>query len=290
MSDIATKSQTQKLLNEYNLTAKKNYGQNFLVDNNIVKNIVKKAGVTKKINVIEIGPGIGGLSQELAFYCKKLVCIEIDERFKAILQNNLSDFNNVELIFADFLSLDLKKLIHDNFERNEEIIIVANLPYYITTAILIKIFEEKDDLKITKICAMMQKEVGLRLSAQKDTKDYNSLTVLTQYYCDTKIIMKVSKNVFIPEPKVDSVVVSFDFKLQNNKPLDEAFFFKLIRILFKQRRKTILNNLTVFTKDKEALSNLLLKINLSANLRAENLSLADIIILSDLLVEEGYND
>ena len=290
MNDIATRNKTNEILNKYNLTAKKNFGQNFLVDNNIVRNIVTKAEIDENTNVIEIGPGIGSLSQLLARQCKKLLCVEIDTRLKEVLEDTLSDFNNIEFIFADFLQLDLVKLINEQFESNEKIVVVANLPYYITTAILLKIFDVQEKIKIDSICAMMQKEVGQRLSAQKDTKDYNSLTILTQYYCDTKIVMKVPKKVFIPEPRVDSVVVQFTFKQPDLKPINEQFFFKVLRTLFTQRRKTILNNLNIIVNNKEQCKKYLNDLNFDAKLRAENLSLNDIIIISDYLYKEGYHD
>ncbi|MDL2211992.1 16S rRNA (adenine(1518)-N(6)/adenine(1519)-N(6))-dimethyltransferase RsmA [Erysipelotrichaceae bacterium OttesenSCG-928-M19] len=283
-------NKTIALLNEYELQAKKSYGQNFLIDQNTINNIITKANVHKKLNVIEIGPGLGSLTIELAKKANKVVCIEIDTKLKAALENNLQDYDNVTVIYDDFLKIDLEKLIKDNFNKDEEIIVVANLPYYITTPILIKIFESKRNLKITRICAMMQKEVGLRLSANKDTKDYNSLTILTQYYCDAKLVLSVSKNVFIPKPNVDSVVVLFTFKEQLVKPINELLFFKLLRILFAQRRKTILNNLKQLIKDKDTIEKILNLANLDPKLRAENLSLEDIILLSDIINKEGYDD
>ncbi|MDH6603040.1 16S rRNA (adenine1518-N6/adenine1519-N6)-dimethyltransferase [Bacilli bacterium PM5-9] len=289
-NDIATRSKTNELLKKYNLSAKKNFGQNFLVDNNIVRNIVKNAEISKETCVIEIGPGIGSLSQELARTCKKLVCIEIDERLKDVLEESLASYDNINIVFDDFLKVDLNKLVNENFDKGDEIVVVANLPYYITTPILIKIFEESSQLNIKRICAMMQKEVGQRLSAKKDTKDYNSLTILTQYYCQANIVMNVPKSVFIPVPNVDSVVVLFKFIELENKPEDEKVFFNLLRVLFKQRRKTILNNLNEMVNDKEKTRNILIDNNLDTNLRAENLTLSDIIQLSDYLVKENHHN
>ena len=290
MSDIATRTKTIELLTKYNLTAKKSFGQNFLVDNNIVRNIVKNAHLTSDSCVIEIGPGIGSLAQELARNCQKLVCIEIDQRLQPVLEDSLSEFTNIELIFEDFLKIDLEKLVNDKFEENAEVVVVANLPYYITTPILIKIFEVASKLNIKRITAMMQKEVGQRLSAKINTKDYNSLTILTQYYSKASIVMKVPKNVFIPAPNVDSVVVSFEFFEQEIKPNDEVLFFKLLRVLFKQRRKTILNNLNELIKNKEKTKQILEDNGFDEKLRAENLSLDDIIKLSNYLSKEDYYD
>lgn len=288
--DIATKSKTNEILKKYGLLAKKSFGQNFLIDNNIVRNIVSEANVDHDTCVIEIGPGIGGLSQELAKKAKKVVCVEIDERLRPVLAETLEDYNNVDIVFADFLKLDLVAFVQEHFNKDDKIVVVANLPYYITTAILIKIFEAQTQVNIVSICAMMQKEVGLRLSANKDTKDYNSLTILTQYYCDAKIVIKVPKTVFIPAPNVDSVVVLFKMKELENKPENEQLFFNLLRVLFKQRRKTILNNLNELVNDKDKTRRILSDVQLKDNYRAENLSLDDIIKLSNYLNKEDIYD
>lgn len=281
--DIASYSQTKAILDKYNLQAKKSFGQNFLIDNNITKNIVKNAQVTKETCVIEIGPGIGSLSQELARAAKKVVCVEIDERMKDVLEENLAEFNNVKVIFQDFLKLNLDKFLQEHFAGEQDVVLVANLPYYITTAILIKIFETDNQRIIKRICAMMQKEVGLRLSAQPGCKDYNSLSILTQYYTNVKIVMKVPKTVFIPAPNVDSVVVLFEMKQPEIKPKNESLFFEILRILFTQRRKTILNNLNLYFNNKEETFDVLKSANLNPQLRAENLTLKQIINLSDLI-------
>lgn len=282
MSDIATFSKTKDILTKYNISAKKNFGQNFLIDNNITRNIVINAAVDENVNVLEIGPGIGSLTQELARKANKVVSVEIDERFKPILSENLSEFNNLEIVFEDFLKLDLTSFINEYFD-NKPIVVVANLPYYITTAILIKIFENNTDLRIIRICAMMQKEVGLRLSAKPSTKDYNSLTILTEYYAQTKIVMKIPKSVFIPAPNVDSVVVLFNLRKPSITPINEQLFFKVLRLLFKQRRKTILNNLNEYFNNKEVTKQVLETANLNPSLRAENLTLNQIIYLSDTI-------
>lgn len=287
--DIATISYTKEILDKYHLSANKKYGQNFIIDNNIVKKIVDLSNIDSNTNVIEIGPGIGALSEMIAKKCNKLICIEIDQRLKEVLSDTLSNYNNIDIIFDDFLKIDLDKLIKNNFD-NKEIVIISNLPYYITTAILIKIFENNPNNRIKSIYAMMQKEVGMRLSASINSKDYNSLTILTNYYCNTKIIINIPKNIFIPRPNVDSVVVSFIFKDNKEKPENETIFFNLIRVLFKQRRKTILNNLNILIKDKDLCSKILLDNNLSSNLRAENLSINDFITLSNYLNREGFCD
>ena len=282
-NDIASKSRTLEILKKYGMYANKNFGQNFLIDNNIVSNIVEQAGVDQETCVIEIGPGIGSLTQYLARRAKKVICIEIDTKLKPVLEESLAEFDNISIVFEDFLKVDLEQLREQYFKDEDKVVVVANLPYYITTPILIKLFENKEVLHLKSITAMMQKEVAHRLSANKDTKDYNSLTILTQYYCEAKIIIKVPKSVFIPAPNVDSAVVLFTMRDYENKPKDEALFFKLLRVLFKQRRKTILNNLNELYNDKDVTRKVLEDNHLKENLRAENLTLQEIIDLSNYI-------
>ncbi|MEG0364222.1 MAG: 16S rRNA (adenine(1518)-N(6)/adenine(1519)-N(6))-dimethyltransferase RsmA [Erysipelotrichales bacterium] len=284
--DVATKTKTHEILDKYDLLAKKSFGQNFLIDNNIVRNIVKEAQVDKDTCVIEIGPGIGGLTYELAKHAKKVVAIEIDNRMKPVLEDTLSEYDNVDIVFDDFLKIDLVSLVNEHFDKDDQIVVVANLPYYITTAILIKLFEHQSQINLIRISAMMQREVGLRLSAKKDTKDYNSLTILTQYYSKPKLAIKVPKSVFIPAPKVDSVVVSFELIKDQEKPVNEKLFFTLLRLLFKQRRKTILNNLNEYYHDKEKTTKVLNALELDTKLRAENLTLDDIIEMANYIDRE----
>jgi len=281
--DIANKSTIIDTLKKYNLYANKNFGQNFLIDANIVKSIVSKSDVSKDTCVIEIGPGIGSLTQELSRHAKKVICIEIDTKLQPVLEETLSDCDNVTIVYEDFLKLDLTWLKETYLKDEEDVKVVANLPYYITTPILIKLFEHKQILSLVSITAMMQKEVALRLSAKKDTKDYNSLTILTQYYSEPSIIINVPKNVFIPPPNVDSSVVLFKMRESLTKPNNEELFFKLLRVLFKQRRKTILNNLNELYNDKEVTRSILEANNLAINLRAENLTLNQIIDLSNYI-------
>lgn len=285
MKEIATKSRTTEILQKYDLQAKKHLGQNFLIDNNITHKIVKTAGITNETGVIEIGPGIGGLTQVLATQAKKVVSIEIDERLEPVLADTLQDYDNVKIIIADFLKLDLEALIATEFADIDEIVVVANLPYYVTTPILLKILESKTRIK--RICAMMQKEVAERLSAKVGTKEYNSLTILTQFYAQTKVVMKVPKNVFIPAPKVDSVVVLFEMNKQRYQVANQETFFQLLRIIFKQRRKTILNNLKEIYQDKQITTDILQQAHIDPKVRAEALTIEQIIELSDVIAKEA---
>lgn len=287
MNDIATSSKISEIIKKYDFSIKKSFGQNFLIDNNITKNIVERSMNNIKYNVIEIGPGIGSLSYEIAKHANKLVCVEIDKRLEPILNETLAEFNNVDIVFEDFLKIDLIKLYEEHFDNDHELIVIANLPYYITTAILIKLFENAREIKLKSISAMMQKEVGDRLSASINTKDYNSLSILTQYYSNVKVLLKVSKNVFIPKPNVDSVVVKFDIKEQNKSVVDEKVFFKVLRILFNQRRKTILNNLNALYNDKKITKAIIKQANIDEGLRAEALNIEQIINLSNVISKEG---
>lgn len=289
MSEIASSSKISEIIKKYDFSIKKSFGQNFLIDNNITKNIVDRSmnnNINKIYNVLEIGPGIGSLSYEIAKKANKLVCIEIDKRLEPILNETLDEFDNVDIIFEDFLKIDLEKLCKDHFDNNHDLIVIANLPYYITTAILIKLFESAHKINLKSISAMMQKEVGDRLNASINTKDYNSLSILTQYYSNAKILLKVSKNVFIPKPNVDSVVVKFDIKDKNNEIIDEKVFLKVLRTLFKQRRKTILNNLNSLYQNKEITKSIINKAGLDENSRAESLNIQQIIQLSNIISRE----
>lgn len=278
MKDIATISKTNEILKKFDQRAKKKFGQNFLIDLNIIGQIVTKSDITKDTCVIEIGPGIGALTEQLAKAAKKVIAFEIDETLIPILNETLGAYDNIEIINQDFLQVDFKKFV-DKLEGYDSIRVVSNLPYYITTPILIKIFESR--AKIDSITAMMQKEVADRLSAKPSTKEYNNLTILTQFYSDAKTIIKVPKNVFIPAPNVDSAVVRFDIR-ENKVPINnEENFFKMLRASFAQRRKTILNNLGEFLGSKEKAMQVLESVNINPQIRAEALTIEDFARLSN---------
>lgn len=265
-----------QLLKENNFNFKKKFGQNFIIDENIINNIVTKAGVDKETLVIEIGPGAGSLTNKLAETAKNVLCYEIDETLKEILSTNLKEYNNVEIIYQDFLKAnvleDIKKY---NYNK---IYVVANLPYYITTPIIISIIEKK--LPIDKIVVMVQKEVGNRFKAKVGTKDYNSLTIYLNYYYDVHKLMDISKNIFIPKPNVDSIVVEMKRK-ENLIPVNEDVFFKLIRDSFTQKRKTLKNNLKSY--DLEKIEKVLNKYNMDLSVRAEQISLEIFIEIANNL-------
>lgn len=279
---IATPSKTKEILEKYDLYAKKNYGQNFLIESSIVDKIAKNAIMEKPCTVFEIGPGIGALTQFLSNYAENVVSFEIDDRLLPVLKDTLSECSNVEIVHTDFLEVDLKAFVDKYKREDNDVVIAANLPYYITTPILFKIFESEAD--ITQITVMMQKEVADRFSAVPNTKDYNALSVITQYRCDVKTIMKISKHVFNPKPNVDSAVVQFRFK--ERKQLDnESEFFELVKACFKQRRKTILNNYGEYCNDKELAKVNLEKANIAVSARAESLTLDTFIRLFEVHYE-----
>lgn len=261
---IATPSNTKEILETYDLYAKKNYGQNFLVESQIVEKIARNAVPNDDTVVIEVGPGIGALTQFLAKYAKKVVAFEIDERLIPVLADTLQEEDNVEVIQEDFLNVDLKEFVG----KYGEVVVAANLPYYITTPILFKIFESNADIK--QITVMMQKEVADRFGAEVNTKDYNALSIITQYNYEVKTIMKISKHVFNPKPNVDSAVVQFTYR-PSNLVKDEQAYFQMVKACFKQRRKTILNNYGEYLKDKEKAKQNLDKAEIAYAARAESL-------------------
>lgn len=246
MKIIATPSRTKEILEKFDLFAKKNYGQNFLTEPGIVSKIAKHAVVSDHTIVIEIGPGIGALTQMLSQEAKKVIAYEIDERLPEVLAYSLEDCDNVEIILEDFMQVDLKAIV-DQYPE-DDVVVAANLPYYITTPILFKIFESNADIK--RITVMMQKEVADRFSATVNSKDYNALSVITQYRTTVKQVVKVPRNVFNPKPNVDSSVLQFEFK-EKDVTVNEELFFSMIKACFKQRRKTILNNFGEWLNDKE---------------------------------------
>lgn len=263
-------------LNEFDFKFKKKYGQNFIIDQNIINSIVNCADISDDTLVIEIGPGAGSLTYKLAKKSKKVLCYEIDNKLKDILENNLKEFNNIDIIYDDFLKRNIKEdLKKYNFSK---IYLIANLPYYITTPIIIKIIEEK--INIDKIVVMVQKEVGDRLKAKPNTKDYNSLSIFISCYYEVKKLLDISPNVFIPKPNVDSIVIELKKKEKYNI-LNEDLFFKLIKDSFKQKRKTLKNNLKEY--DLEKIENILKKYNLDLSVRAEAISIEIFIEISNNL-------
>ncbi|MBR3898246.1 MAG: 16S rRNA (adenine(1518)-N(6)/adenine(1519)-N(6))-dimethyltransferase RsmA [Bacilli bacterium] len=254
----------KETLEENDFNFKKKFGQNFIVDKNVIHSIINKAEIDGETLVIEIGPGAGSLTSELGKVAKNVLAYEIDTTLKPILEKNIQ--NNTKIIYDDFLKRNIEEDIKDY--KYKKLYVVANLPYYITTPIIVKFIEDK--LNIDKMVVMVQKEVGNRFKAKPGTKEYNSLSIFLNYYFTVEKILDVSKNVFIPKPNVDSIVVSFT-KKERLKLNNEQIFFKLIRDSFKQKRKTLKNNLKGY--DLEKIEKILKKHDFDLTVRAEKLSI-----------------
>lgn len=261
----------ENFLKEKNFNFKKIFGQNFIVDKNIIDNIIRLSLVDKNTMVIEIGPGAGSLTTALASSSKNVLCYEIDDSLKDVLSDSLNDYDNVDVIYQDFLKANVNEKLKE-YTYNK-LYVIANLPYYITTPIITKIIENK--LNVDKIVIMVQKEVGDRLKAQPGSKDYNSLSIYISYYFNVKKLMDVSRNVFLPKPNVDSIVIELSKKENNYNLKNEMLFFKLVRDAFVQKRKTLKNNLKSYNLD--IVEEVLNKYGYDLSVRAENLSI-DIFI------------
>lgn len=284
---IATPSRTKEILKKFEFAFKKSLGQNFIIDVNILENIIKHAGVDPSIGVIEIGPGIGALTEQLAIHADKVVAFEIDGRLLPILEDTLQAYSNIEIIHEDILKADVKKVIEEQFAENQAIHIVANLPYYITTPILMKLL--RDRLPVENITVMIQKEVAERMAAKPSSKSYGSLTIAVQYYTDAKIVMTVPKTVFTPRPNVDSSILKLELR---DEPLvhvkNEDFFFTVVRASFAQRRKTLRNNLSSYFKDmdKAVLQDVFEQTGIDGGRRGESLHIEEFAQLADALYEK----
>lgn len=282
---ISSPGVIHQVIRQHRFTLKKSLGQNFLADDHILNKIVGAAGLTKDSYVIEIGPGAGSLTQYLAEASGKVVAIEIDERLKAILEETLQDYDNVVVRFGDVLKMDLQKMIAEEFPADAEVTVVANLPYYVTTPILLKLLT--DHLPLRSIVVMVQKEVAGRLEASPGQKSYGSLSIAVQYLADPSIVMTVPRTVFIPQPNVDSAVIRLDIRPEKKVTVaDEPFFFRIIRASFAHRRKTLINNLMhhVFPKEqKDAVLSALKQAGIDPGRRGETLTIEEFAGLSERL-------
>ncbi len=265
--------ETMFILNKYNITANKSLGQNFLINDDVINTIVDSAQINKEDLIIEIGPGLGTLTSKLLEKAKKVICIELDKRMVKILQNRFSLYNNFELINEDILKVNLKEIIEKELRNIQKVKIVANLPYYITTPIIMKLLEDK--LNIESITVMIQKEVAKRLTAKPGKKLSGAITYAVNYYSDPEEIIVVPNSSFIPEPEVESEVIKLN--LRSIPPIsvkDEELFFKFIKASFMQRRKTLVNGITNSgLMKKEEIKELLKKVGLEENVRGENLTM-----------------
>lgn len=274
-SAIATIRRTKEIQEKYQVFTKKTYGQNFIIEPRVVEKIAAAAISDENQLCIEIGPGIGALTQMLCEKSKHVVAYEIDERMPEVLRNEIAS-DHLEIILQDFLTVDVDQAIAQSRQPGQGVVFASNLPYYITTPILFKLFEAKEP--IDAITVMMQKEVGQRFLAQASAKEYNALSVIWQYKCDCKKVMDVSRHVFWPSPRVDSVVLQFTFHHKYHYA-NEAAFFWLVKSCFVQRRKTIYNNLQNALKDKELALQMLEKAGIAPSKRAQQCQLEDFMRL-----------
>jgi 16S rRNA (adenine1518-N6/adenine1519-N6)-dimethyltransferase len=272
---IADLAATRHILKTFDLRASKRLGQNFLINSSVVKKIVDAAEISEGDEVLEIGPGIGTLTQGLLEAGAKVTAVELDKKLPAVLEKTLEGYENFKLVQGDILKVDIEELMPPNFK------VVANLPYYITTQILLTLLEKK--LPVTKIVTMVQKEVAERMTAAPNSKIYGAMTVAVQFRADVQIAFEVPPSAFLPRPEVTSAVVVCDVRESPLKVADENYFIKVVRAAFGQRRKTLVNSLLGAGFQREKILSALEVANISAERRAENLSIEDFVNLSNLL-------
>lgn len=289
---ISTPSRTNEILDQYGLKAKKSLGQNFLIEPQILKSMMTIGEVDKATDVIEIGPGIGALTEFLGTYGRRVLSYELDDRMLEVLSDQLGEFDNITIKHQDILKADLKKDVLETFPDSKRLIVVANLPYYITTPILFELLES--DLPISAYVLMMQMEVAERLTAQTGDKAYGSLSIATAYYGRATIEKKVPKTVFKPRPNVDSSILLLK---RREEPLvqvkNEKAFFKLVRAAFAHRRKTLGNNLKYFFKNKredlEKVREILDTIGIEDKRRGETLTIDEFAKMSNAFIDANLN-
>ena len=280
LTDINT---IKRIMSKNGFSFSKALGQNFIIDPDVCPMIVKKSGITDETGVLEIGPGIGVLTQEIAKKAQKVVALELDTRLIPVLEDTLSDFDNVEVINADVMKTDLRKIFEQSFSDCSDICVCANLPYYITSPIIMLLLESR--LPVNTITVMVQKEAGVRLCAPVGSRDAGAVSVAVNFYAKSEELFFVPRESFMPAPNVDSEVIKLTVRDEPEfKPTDEKFFFSVVKAAFSQRRKTAANGLSSglgIPKDKinEALTNT----SLAANVRAENLTMEQLYKLSEEL-------
>ena len=278
---------TIEVLQKYGFVFQKRFGQNFLIDTHVLERIIEASEITKDDFVLEIGPGIGTMTQYLACAARKVVAVEIDKALIPILEDTLSDYDNARVINNDVLKVDIAKLAEEE-NGGKPIKVVANLPYYITTPIIMGLFE--NHVPIKSITVMVQKEVADRMQVGPGTKDYGALSLAVQYYAKPYIVANVPPNCFMPRPKVGSAVIRLErYEESPVKVKDEKLMFRIIRASFNQRRKTLQNGIAnsgELSFAKEQIAKALESLGISANIRGESLSLAEFAALSDILTDK----
>ena len=277
--------ETKFMMKKYHITANKNYGQNFLIDENIVNSIVECANISKDDVVIEIGPGLGTLTSKLVEKAGKVICIELDKKMLDILKDRFAFYHNFELINQDVLKVDLPSLIDENLKEYKSAKVVANLPYYITTPIIMKLLETQ--LNLESITVMVQKEVAERLTEMPGGKNCGAITYSIHYYTEPKLVIHVPSTSFIPSPKVDSSVIHLKLLEKPSVcPLDENLFFKVVKSAFLQKRKTLMNTLLIAKLgNREFLEKMLTELHLDLKIRGEKLNLEQFKEIADYIYE-----
>ncbi|MEG0074537.1 MAG: 16S rRNA (adenine(1518)-N(6)/adenine(1519)-N(6))-dimethyltransferase RsmA [Eubacterium sp.] len=288
MEKLTSPRVIEGILKKYNLHFNKRYGQNFLIDENVVRKIVETGGITKDDMVLEVGPGIGTMTQILAEAAKKVYAVEIDKKLIPVLEETMKEYDNVSVVCGDVLKTNISELLKEDLSKMP-LKIVANLPYYVTTPIIMGFLES--DLPIERMTFMIQKEVGERLCAKPGTKAYGSLTIAAQFYADTAVSFYVPSSVFMPRPKVDSIVVTFQKLAEPRITLiNKALFFKVVKASFLNRRKTLINGLMMNTEyEKELLLNVLDACGIAPGIRGETLKGEDFARIANTLWEYTEN-
>ncbi|MFR3435094.1 MAG: 16S rRNA (adenine(1518)-N(6)/adenine(1519)-N(6))-dimethyltransferase RsmA [Coprococcus sp.] len=286
MEKLSNPQRTIEVIKKYEFCFQKKFGQNFLIDGHVLDKIIAGAGVTKDDMVLEIGPGIGTMTQYLAEAAGKVVAVEIDRNLLPILQETLADYDNVKVIHADVLSLDLEKLVQEE-NGGRPIKVVANLPYYITTPIIMALFEQH--VPLANVTVMVQKEVAARMKSGPGSKDYGALSLAVQYYAEPYIVANVPCNCFMPRPNVDSAVIRLTrYEEPPVQVKDEKMLFKIIRASFNQRRKTLqngLNNSSELNFKKDQIAAAIAEAGFSPSVRGEALTLEQFAKLTDILLK-----
>ena len=282
---LQSTKRTIEVLQKYGLRFQKKYGQNFLIDPHVLNKIMSAAEVGTDDFVLEIGPGIGTLTQQLAYSAREVVSVEIDKALLEVLDDTLSGYDNVTIINNDVLKVDLGELVKSKND-NKPIKVVANLPYYITTPIIMNFFE--NHIPVESITVMVQKEVAQRMSAKPGTKEYGVLSLAVQYYSEPYLVANVPPNCFMPRPDVASAVIRLSSKKEKQPVKDEQLMFKIIKAAFAQRRKTLMNclkNSSEFNLSKEQWEAILEEVGIAANVRGETLGLEEFSRLADAIVK-----
>lgn len=275
----------KRILAAHGFTFSKALGQNFLINPDVCPNMAEQLNTDRDTAVIEIGPGIGVLTKELCKRAGKVLAVELDKRLLPVLAETLAEFDNLEIINADVMKLDLNRLIEEKFSGFKSVKVCANLPYYITSPVIMNLLESR--LNIDEIVVMVQKEAGERLCAQVGTRNAGAVTAAVNYYADSEILFNVGRECFMPSPKVDSVVIRLKIRKESKYSVcDEKLFFTVIKCAFSRRRKTALNSISgTMGVDKNVLTNIFDELEIDRNIRAENLTMDDFVRITEKLSE-----